>query len=108
MKKNPHATFGRIQTIVPGFVRIVIRFAQILGRSAEFAKKWHVDFSRVFGRDFSEQQNFERLKNREDSSDFDDFWTDLIAMTRSIISKNFATHHHRTRRKQNMLSQGPL
>ena len=38
------ATFWRIQPIVPGFVRIIIRFAQILGRSAEFAKKWHVFF----------------------------------------------------------------
>ena len=31
--------------------------------------------------------NFERLKNREDSSDFDDSWTKLIAATGSIFSK---------------------
>ena len=29
------------------------------------------------------QQNFRRLKNREDSSDFDDSWTESIATTRS-------------------------
>ena len=28
---------------------------------------------------FAEQQNFERLKNREDGSDFDDFLTESIA-----------------------------
>ena len=30
-------------------------------------------------------QNFKQLQNREDSSDFDDFWTKWIAPTRSII-----------------------
>ena len=30
-------------------------------------------------------QIFKRPKNREDSSDFDDFWTELIVMTWSII-----------------------
>ena len=34
---------------------------------------------------FLAPQNFERLKNREDSSDFDDFWTKLIASTLSNI-----------------------
>ena len=34
--------------------------------------------------------NFERLKNREDSSDFDDFLTKMIASTRSIFWKTFA------------------
>ena len=31
-----------------------------------------------------------RLKNREDGSDFDDFWTESIATTRSSFSKIFA------------------
>ena len=66
------ATFWRIQPIVPGFGRILIRIAQIPGRSAEFAQKWRVDFS-----------NFKWLKNREDGSDFDDSWTKTIAATRS-------------------------
>ena len=30
-------------------------------------------------------QIFKRPKNREDSSDFDDFWTELIVMTWPII-----------------------
>ena len=34
-------------------------------------------------------KNFKRPKNREDRSDFDDFLTELIAMTSAIISKNF-------------------
>ena len=41
---NAHAIFWWIQPIVPGFGRIVIRFAQILGRSAELAKKWRANF----------------------------------------------------------------
>ena len=32
-------------------------------------------FPHLFDR--TEQQNFERLKNREDGSDFDDFWTEI-------------------------------
>ena len=32
---------------------------------------------------FEISQNFERLKNREDSSDLDDSWTKSIATTRS-------------------------
>ena len=43
--KIHHATFWRIQPVVPGFMRICLWFAQILGRSAEFAKKWHTKFS---------------------------------------------------------------
>ena len=78
------ATFWRIQPIVPGFGRILIRFAQIPGRSAEFAQKWRVDFS-----------NFKRLKNREDSSDLDDFWTKSIAPTRSIFSKSRSSRRDR-------------
>ena len=34
-------------------------------------------------------KNFKRPKNREDRSDFEDFLTELIAMTSAIISKNF-------------------
>ena len=34
-----------IQPIVPGFARIWLRFDRILGRSAEFTTKWHVDWS---------------------------------------------------------------
>ena len=75
-RKNPHAAFWRIRPIVPGFLRIVIRSAQILGRSAEFAKKRHVDFWIL-----------KRLKNREDGSDFDDFRTKSIASTRSFFSR---------------------
>ena len=74
--KNAHATFRRIRPIVPRFVGIIIRFAQILGRSAEFAKKWHAKFV-----------NFERLKNREDGSDFDDSWTVFVASSRSKFSR---------------------
>ena len=34
-------------------------------------------------------KNLKRPKNREDSSDFDDFWTELIALTWAIISNFF-------------------
>ena len=61
------------------FVRNVIRFAGILGRLAEFTKKVACEF-----------ENFERLKNRDDGSDFDDSWTKLIAKARSSCSKVFA------------------
>ena len=37
-----------------------------------------------------EFSNFERLKNREDSSDFDDFWTESIATTRTFFPEIFA------------------
>ena len=37
-----------------------------------------------------EQQNFERLKNREDGSDFDDFLTKSIALSRSSFQNCFA------------------
>ena len=33
--------------------------------------------------------NFNRPKNREDSSDFDDFWTESIATALAIIFKIF-------------------
>ena len=72
------ATFWRIQPIVPGFGRIPIRFAQILGRSAEFAQKWRVDLS-----------NFKRLKNREDGSDFDDSWTKTMRRP-DLVFENFS------------------
>ena len=43
--KISHAIFWQIRPIVPGFRRIWLQFDQIPGRSAEFTKKWHVDFS---------------------------------------------------------------
>ena len=76
--ENTLATFGRIQPIVPGFVRIIIRFAYILGRLAELAQKWHVNF-----------QNLKRLKHREDGSDFDDFWMESIASAQTFFCKIF-------------------
>ena len=82
--KTSLATFWRIQPIVPGFVRILIRFAQIPGRSAEFAQKW----------------NLKRLKNREDGSDFDDFWTKSMAPTQSKFSKMFAPLKKFSRRRR--------
>ena len=48
---------------------------------------------------FSAPQNFERPKNREDSSDFDDFWTKWIAPTRSIILKKFPRRARRRHRR---------
>ena len=36
-------------------------------------------------------QNFERLKNREDSSDFEDSWAVLLAPAPAIISQMFAS-----------------
>ena len=47
----------------------------------------------------SEFSNFERLKNREDSSDFDDFWTESIATTQTFFSKIFAPPKFSRRRK---------
>ena len=47
-----------------------------MGRSAEFAEKWHVNL-----------KYFERRKNRNDGPDFDDSWTKPIAPTRSIFEK---------------------
>ena len=38
--KIQHATFRRIKTNVPGFLRNRYRSAQILGRLPQFAKKW--------------------------------------------------------------------
>ena len=47
-------------------------------------------------------QNFEVLKNREDSSDFDDFWTKTSATTRSFFSKLFTSSKKNSRHpKQN-------
>ena len=44
---------------------------------------------RIFLTFCSKWQNFERLKNREDSSDLDENLTESIAAMRSIISQNF-------------------
>ena len=43
--ENSRAIFWRIRPIVPGFRRLWLQFDQIPGRSAEFTKKWHMDFS---------------------------------------------------------------
>ena len=42
--ENSLATFWWIQPIIPGFMRMWLRFTQIPGWSAEFAKNWHMDF----------------------------------------------------------------
>ena len=47
--------------------------------------------------------NFERLKNREDTSDFDDFLMKTIASTRSIFSKIFARPKNFSRRRKNSI-----
>ena len=88
MTNTAHAIFWRIRPIVPGFDRIVIRFGQILGRSAEFAKKWHAKLS-----------NFKQLKNCEDGSDFDDSWT------ASLASPNFFSRLPRRRRSRRRCRQ---
>ena len=90
-----YATFGRIQPIVPGFVRILIRLARILGRSAEFAKKWPVHFQISNG-----------LKNCEDSSDFDDSWTKSIETTQTF-SEIFATAKKLLRPQKNTATNEP-
>ena len=79
-----HATCWWIRSVVPWFWRIVIRFAQILGGSAEFAKKWHAKFS-----------NSERLKNREGSSEFFNFLTKTIASVRSRRRKHVAANEQK-------------
>ena len=38
----------------------------------------------------SEFSTFKRLKNREDGSDFDDFWTESIASAQIFVSQIFA------------------
>ena len=44
-------------------------------------------------------RNFKRPKNREHSSDFDDFWTKRFAATRPILWKNERTLRRRHRRR---------
>ena len=44
---------------------------------------------------------FYRPKNREDSSDFDDFWTKIIAATRPIFWKFFERTKKRTNERKN-------
>ena len=57
-----------------------------MGRSAEFAKKWYVNF-----------QSFKRLKNREDGSDVGDSWTKLIVTTQSSFWKTKSDRRDRFR-----------
>ena len=40
-------------------------------------------------------ENLQTAENREDGSDFNDFWTESIAATRSIFSKIFARPKNR-------------
>ena len=47
----------------------------------------------------SSRRNFEWPKNREDHSDFDDFLTELIVLTRSTFSKFFASPKKFSRRR---------
>ena len=47
-----------------------------------------------------DQQSFERLKNREDGSDFDDFLTKSIATTRTKFRKKFLRRARRRRRRR--------
>ena len=72
-----------------------IRFARIPGRSAKFAQKWRVDFP-----------NFKRLKNHEDNSDLDDFWTKSIAPTQSKFQKIFAPSKNFSRRRRRRRRRG--
>ena len=58
-------------------------------------------FSCVFLSKFC--QNFERLENREDSSDFDDFLTKSIASPRSNFSKIFAPSKKKSRRRKSLV-----
>ena len=56
-----------------------------------------------FWHEFIEQQNFERRKNGEDGSDFQDFWTKSIVSTQSMfkppkfVSKIFGSLNNFTR-----------
>ena len=45
-------------------------------------------------------ENFKRPKNREDGSDFDDFWTKSIASTRSVFWKIFASSKTNARQRK--------
>ena len=47
-------------------------------------------------------ENFKRLKNREDSSDFDDFWTESIATPRTKIWKSFPRRRQPRRRRHRL------
>ena len=54
-----------------------------------------------------------RLKNREDGSDFDDFWTESIATTRTFFSKIFAPSknfrvENFSRRRKNFAPKGDV
>ena len=48
-EENPHATFWRIQLIVPGFYRNSSQTELSPGRLSKFFEKWRVQFSGIFG-----------------------------------------------------------
>ena len=62
---------------------------QILGQTAEFAKKWRVFSAIYLVESFDEQQNFEQLENGEVGSGFDDFLMKSIAATQTFFFKHF-------------------
>ena len=75
--KNPPATFRRIQTNVLGNVGFVKDFDINPGTIGWIRQKVVCNFSKC-----------QRLKNREDGSDFDDSWTKSIVTTRSSFLKD--------------------
>ena len=63
---------------------VTLKATQLL-QNASFlkSKNWRPNFL------FASHRNFKRPKNREDSSDFDDFLTEMIATALAIIFKIF-------------------
>ena len=55
-----------------------------------------------------EPQNFEWLKNREDGSDFDDFLTKSIAVTRTKFRKQIPRRARRCRRRRRGRVKSPF
>ena len=94
------ATFWWIQPIVPGFVRIIIRFAWILGRSAEFAQKWLVNFQLSNGSKIAMMAPistiFGRNRSRRPKLFFPKFSRGRKKFSRR--RKNFATHERSNER----------
>ena len=52
----------------------------------------------------SEFSTFKRLKNRQDGSDFDDFWTESIASAQTFFSQIFARTKNFSRRRKKFRS----
>ena len=67
-------------------------------RAAEPGPPRHAKIGKNHRNQRSTAKNFKRPKNREDSSDFDDFLTKTIAPTRSRFRKNLARRSRRKRR----------